>query len=153
MQRFLKPLWLDWCCSNWDVYKWPKLTHPDVDNEWLICYLPLWCQMLDIFSFCLSYWERSCNLHYLFCGKLCLWHVTGLIVECAKSLFFFFLCCLISCRSPEVVEKVSPPAPVAIPPSIESQDISPTQLAGESSIQSMYVYLGCTLLLISLYLY
>ncbi|RXN29816.1 latent-transforming growth factor beta-binding 1-like isoform X1 [Labeo rohita] len=30
---------------------------------------------------------------------------------------------------PEVVEKVSPPAPVAIPPSIESQDISPTQLA------------------------
>uniref|UniRef100_A0A671KMT1 Latent-transforming growth factor beta-binding protein 1 n=1 Tax=Sinocyclocheilus anshuiensis TaxID=1608454 RepID=A0A671KMT1_9TELE len=30
---------------------------------------------------------------------------------------------------PEVVEKVSPPAPVAIPPSIESQNISPTQLA------------------------
>uniref|UniRef100_A0A671Q7L0 Latent-transforming growth factor beta-binding protein 3 n=1 Tax=Sinocyclocheilus anshuiensis TaxID=1608454 RepID=A0A671Q7L0_9TELE len=30
---------------------------------------------------------------------------------------------------PEVVEKVSPPAPVALPPSIESQDISPTQLA------------------------
>ncbi|XP_059374837.1 latent-transforming growth factor beta-binding protein 1-like isoform X2 [Carassius carassius] len=29
----------------------------------------------------------------------------------------------------EVVEKVSPPAPVALPPSIESQDISPTQLA------------------------
>ncbi|XP_016091077.1 latent-transforming growth factor beta-binding protein 1-like isoform X2 [Sinocyclocheilus grahami] len=30
---------------------------------------------------------------------------------------------------PEVVEKVSPPAPVALPPSIESQNISPTQLA------------------------
>ncbi|XP_052436293.1 latent-transforming growth factor beta-binding protein 1 isoform X12 [Carassius gibelio] len=30
---------------------------------------------------------------------------------------------------PEVVEKVSPPAPVALPPSKESQDISPTQLA------------------------
>ncbi|XP_043119085.1 latent-transforming growth factor beta-binding protein 1 isoform X4 [Puntigrus tetrazona] len=30
---------------------------------------------------------------------------------------------------PEVVEKVSPPAPVALPPSVESQDISPTQLA------------------------
>ncbi|XP_073682563.1 latent-transforming growth factor beta-binding protein 1 isoform X2 [Garra rufa] len=32
-------------------------------------------------------------------------------------------------QHPEVVEKVSPPAPVALPPSIESQDISPTQLA------------------------
>lgn len=30
---------------------------------------------------------------------------------------------------PEVVEKVSPPAPVAIPPSNEGQDITPTQLA------------------------
>ncbi|KTF75644.1 hypothetical protein cypCar_00035383 [Cyprinus carpio] len=50
-------------------------------------------------------------------------------VECPESLFFLFLCCPIPCHSPEVVEKVSPPAPVALPPSIESQDISPTQLA------------------------
>uniref|UniRef100_A0A8C1WLR9 Latent-transforming growth factor beta-binding protein 1 n=1 Tax=Cyprinus carpio TaxID=7962 RepID=A0A8C1WLR9_CYPCA len=47
----------------------------------------------------------------------------------SKSLFFLFPCCPIPCHSPEVVEKVSPPAPVEILPSIESQNISPTQLA------------------------
>uniref|UniRef100_A0A8C1WQ41 Latent-transforming growth factor beta-binding protein 1 n=1 Tax=Cyprinus carpio TaxID=7962 RepID=A0A8C1WQ41_CYPCA len=51
------------------------------------------------------------------------------IVESSKSLFFLFPCCPIPCHSPEVVEKVSPPAPVEILPSIESQNISPTQLA------------------------
>ncbi len=55
-----------------------------------------------------------------------------------------------SCHSPEVVEKVSPPAPVALPPSIESQDISPTQLAGES-IHPCNVYLGCTIVLIHVF--
>ncbi len=129
------------------MYKWPKQTHPDGDNNWLICYLPLRWQMLDIFSFCLSYWERSCN--YLFCKKSCPWHLGRLLSRLWMSWISFLslLMLLHSCHSPEVVEKVSPPAPVPLPPSKESQDISPTQLAGES-VQPWNVYLGCTTVLI-----
>ncbi len=71
------------------MYKWPKQTHPDGDNNWLICYLPLRWQMLDIFSFCLSYWERSCN--YLFCKKSCPWHLGRLLSRLLNVLNLFSL--------------------------------------------------------------
>ncbi len=116
-----------------------------VTNNGLICYLPLWWQMLDIFSFCLSYCERSCNFHYLFCKKIL--SMAFRRTECPDLFSFSSNVAPFVSHSPEVVEKVSPPAPVALPPSIESQDISPTQLAGES-IHPCNVYLGCTIVLI-----